>query len=163
MKVNLKCTDRSVVPGTLLRRMRLLPLAVILFICSQWPLARAQGESAQTATPSATAQRVEELTEAVAQAQAQMQAYQKQLIELQQQLDVLRLQMATEEASAPPKTQPAIVNAGAPQAATGVPASLDEIRERQAIEESQIATHEVTKVETESKFPLKVSGLFLFN
>jgi len=163
MKVNLKCTDKSLVPGTLLRQMRLLPLAMILFICSQRPSARAQSESAQTATPSATAQRVEELTEAVAQAQAQMQVYQKQLIELQQQLDVLRLQMAAEQASVPPKTQPAIASAGGPETATGTPASLEEIRERQAIDESQIATHEVTKVETESKYPLKVSGLFLFN
>ena len=31
------------------------------------------------------------------------------------------------------------------------------------VQESQIATHEQTKVETESKYPLKVSGLLLFN
>ena len=31
------------------------------------------------------------------------------------------------------------------------------------MQESQIATHEQTKVETESKYPLKVSGLLLFN
>ncbi len=163
MKVNLKCMDKSLVPGTLLRQMRFLPLAMILFICSQRTSARAQDETAQTATPSATAQRVEELTAAVAQAQAQMQAYQKQLIELQQQLDVLRLQMATEQARVPPKTQPAIANASGPETANAAPASLEEIRERQAILESQIATHDVTKVETESKYPLKVSGLFLFN
>src|ERR1700728_4202665 len=71
--------------------------------------------------------------------------------------------MAAEETSAPPKTQPAIASDGAPGAATGIPVSLDEIRERQAIEESQIATHEITKVETESKYPLKVSGLLLLN
>jgi hypothetical protein len=41
--------------------------------------------------------------------------------------------------------------------------ALEEIRERQAMQESQIATHEQTKVETESKYPLKVSGLLLFN
>lgn len=163
MKVNSKYGGKSQVPKALLRRKQFLPLAIFLFICCQRSSVRAQSESAQTATPSATAQRVEELTEAVAQAQAQMQAYQKQLIELQQQLDVLRLQMSVEQAKAAPKSQPAIANASGPETATAAPASLEEIRERQAIDESQIATHEVTKVETESKFPLKVSGLFLFN
>jgi hypothetical protein len=126
-------------------------------------MARAQSETAEAAAPSTTAQRVEQLTEAVAQAQAQMAAYQKQLIELRQQLDVLRLQMAAEQTSTQPTTQEAVSNAGNPEAAAGTPATLEEIRERQAIEESQIATHEVTKVETESKYPLKVSGLFLFS
>jgi hypothetical protein len=163
MRVNSKYGKKSHVPRSLLRRKHFLPLAIFLCICCQRKMAQAQSEAAQAAAPSTTVQRVEELTEAVNQAQAQMKVYQKQLSDLQQQLDVLRLQMATEEASAPPKTQPAIVNAGAPEAATGIPASLDEIRERQAIEESQIATHEVTKVETESRYPLKVSGLFLFS
>ena len=92
-----------------------------------------------------------------------MKVYQKQLIELQQQLDVLRLQMATEEERVPAETQPATANAGRSRDSTGTSASLEEIRERQAIEESQIATHDVNKVETESKYPLKVSGLFLFS
>jgi hypothetical protein len=99
----------------------------------------------------------------MSQAQAQMKVYQKQLIELQQQLDVLRLQMSAEEARVAPKTQPAAANAGGPETAAGTSASVEEIRERQAIEESQIATHDVNKVETESKYPLKVSGLFLFS
>ena len=163
MNVNAKFRDKAHVPRTLLRREQLLLLAPLLFICCQRTLARAQSETAPAAAPNTTAQRVEQLTEAVNQAQAQMKAYQKQLIDLEQQLDVLRLQMAAEEASAPAKTQPSIASDGAPEAATGIPASLDEIRERQAIEESQIATHEVTKVETESKYPLKVSGLFLFS
>jgi hypothetical protein len=163
MNVNSQCGEKSHVSGTISRRKQPLPLAVLLFICCQYTLARAQSETAPAAAPTTTSQRVQELTEAVNQAQTQMKVYQKQLIDLQQQLDVLRLQMAAEETSAPPKTQPAIASDGAPGAATGIPASLDEIRERQAIEESQIATHEVTKVETESKYPLKVSGLFLFS
>lgn len=163
MTVNSQYGERSRVSGAILRRKQLLSLAALLFICCQRTLARAQIETAQAAAPTTTAQRVEELTEAVNQAQAQMKAYQKQLIDLQQQLDVLRLQMAAEDARAGPKKQPAIASDSSPEAATGTPTSLEEVRERQAIEESQIATHEVTKVETESKYPLKVSGLFLFS
>ena len=163
MKLNAQRRGKSHIPGALLRRMQFLSLAIFLFICCQCRLARAQSEAAQVAAPSTTAQKVEQLTEEVNQAQAQMKVYQKQLIELQQQLDVLRLQMAAEEERVPPKTQPATANAGGPENATGTPASLEEIRERQAIEETQIATHDVNKVETESKYPLKVSGLFLFS
>jgi hypothetical protein len=87
-----------------------------------------------------------------------MDAYQKQLQELQKQLSELQSQLAAERAN------PAAQSASSPNAAPSVSAStLEEIRERQAIQESQIATHEQTKVETESKFPLKVSGLLLFN
>jgi hypothetical protein len=71
--------------------------------------------------------------------------------------------MAAERAGAPAAAEPAIANAGGTEAAPAAPATVEEIQERQAIEESQIATHEVTKVETESKYPLKVSGLLLFN
>jgi hypothetical protein len=163
MKVNSKYGEKSHVPRALLRRKQLLPLAIFLFICCQRSLARAQSEAAPAAVPSTTAQRVEQLTEAVTQAQAQMEACQKQLIELRQQLDVLRLQMAAENAGALPAAQNVAAHAGNSEAAAGTPASLEEIRERQAIEESQIATHDEIKVETESKYPLKVSGLILFS
>ena len=61
------------------------------------------------------------------------------------QLAALQQQMAAEKTAFSARNEPAVANA----------ASLEEIRERQAIEESQIATHDVTKVETESKYPLR--------
>jgi hypothetical protein len=87
-----------------------------------------------------------------------MDSYQKQLQELQKQLSELQNQLAAEKSNVPasaanPKNPPASSSASA----------LEEIRERQAMQESQIATHEQAKVETESKYPLKVSGLLLFN
>jgi len=113
---------------------------------------------AQDATPPpaalTTEQKVEHITAAMAQVQAQMDANQKLLQDLQQQLNTLKLQMAAEKASA------SQVDATASPSNT---ASLEEIREHQAIAESQIATHELTKVETESKYPLKITGLVLFN
>ncbi len=41
-------------------------------------------------------------------------------------------------------------------------AAVEQIREQQALETTQIATHERSKVETESKYALKLSGLILF-
>ncbi|MFL6305937.1 MAG: hypothetical protein ACJ72H_20595 [Candidatus Sulfotelmatobacter sp.] len=91
-----------------------------------------------------------------------MDSYQKQLQELQKQLSELQSQLAAEKAHPPePATSPQ--NQSASTSATATASAVEEIRERQAIQDSQIATHEQTKVETESKYPLKLSGLVLFN
>jgi hypothetical protein len=133
-------------------------LAVIAGQCSA---GFAQSDAAKTLVPETTEQKVERLTAAVSQVQAQMEANQKLLLDLQKQLATLQQQMAAEKAAPPPVAAP--TGGSTAGAATTASASLDEIKERQAIDESQIATHELTKVETESKYPLKVSGLILFN
>jgi uncharacterized coiled-coil protein SlyX len=146
-----------------MRMGRLAPVAILLVVCCKsnalWP----QSASGQAAVPETTEQKIDHLTAAVAQAQTQMEAYQQQLLELRRQLAALQQQMAAEKAASPTAAQSATANAGSAEAAASSPASLDEIRERQAIEESQIATHDVTKVETDSKYPLKVTGLLLLN
>lgn len=121
----------------------------------------AQTQTTQISPPATTEEKVEHLTAAVAQVEAQMLASQKQLQELRQDLAALKAQLAAEKNS-PESLAQSSTNNGGVSAATP-PATLDEIRERQAMEESQIATHELTKVETQSKYPLKLSGLLLFN
>ena len=149
------------------RHVRIALAAVLLFLLSQRIPASPQSASAQPAAPETTEQMVEHLTQAVTTVQAQMDAYQKQLVELRQQLSALQRQIAAEKTASqpPPSTtsEQAVTNAGGGEPASGTPATLEEIRERQNLQESQIATHEQTKVETESKYPLKVTGLFLFN
>ncbi len=114
-------------------------------------------------SPLSTEAQVERLTRAMSLVEAQMEANQKQLQELRQQLNALQRQMAVEKGSpAPPNDNEAEATAAALNAATAA-TSLDEMRERQAIAEAQLATHDVSKVETESKYPLKISGLLLFN
>lgn len=127
--------------------------------------AMAQVYGSPAAAPETTEQRVQKLTAAVAQAQAQMNAYQSQLMELQKQLVALQQQLAAEKSGAAPAPTPPPQIAQPPESSSQAASadSLEEIRERQAMDESQIATHEQTKVETESKYPLKVTGLLLFN
>jgi uncharacterized coiled-coil protein SlyX len=164
MRVNSKyCGEERAIRGGL-RGGRIAPAAALLLVCLQSPEVRAESASGQTSAPETMEQEVEHLTAAVTQAQAQMEAYQRQLADLRQQLAALKQQMAAEKEISPPATQTeaAIPNTAA-EASASVPRTLDEIRERQAIEESEIATHEITKVETESKYPLKVSGLLLLN
>jgi uncharacterized coiled-coil protein SlyX len=141
----------------------LVLLAALSLFCSKWPSVRAQSASPQIPAQESTEQRVEHLTAAVAQAQAQMDAYQAQLMEFRQQLRALKEQMAEERSVSPPSALDAASNGGSEEAVPAKAATLEEIRERQTIAESQIATHDLTKVETESKYPLKVSGLVLFN
>jgi hypothetical protein len=163
MKVNSTRGEEARVFGKTPRAERVVLVAILLFLCHRGPFVRAQSGSGQASAPETTEQKVERLTAAVTRAQAQMDAYQEQLLELRQELSTLQLQMAAEKGISPPATQPASANAGKAEASSGGEATLEEIRERQSIEESQIATHDVTKVETESKYPLKVSGLLLFN
>jgi uncharacterized coiled-coil protein SlyX len=144
-------------------RERVVLLAAILLLCSPRPLLRAQSVSAQIPAQEKTEQRVEHLTAAMAHVQAQMDAYQAQLMELRQELGELKQQMAEEKSASSRPTQAADAKVGSAEAVPSNEATLEEIRERQTIEESQIQTHDVTKVETESKYPLKVSGLVLFN
>ena len=107
---------------------------------------------AQTATPPDLAQQVEQLKEAMARTQAQLEKSQQQLDEMNRQLTALQQQLAKANSQQ-----------AAPDAAAQLAAQVDEVRERQAMEESQIATQQQAKVESESKYPVKLSGLILMN
>jgi hypothetical protein len=112
---------------------------------------------AQTDPPSIPAQ-IQQLTTAMERTQAQLQDSQRQLDEMRQQLANLQQQMAAQQGSPVPAADPQ--TAGEPQTAS---ADLQPIREHEALQDAQIATHEQTKVESESKYPVKITGLLLFN
>jgi len=143
------------------RVLYLVPVFLAALSLPHSAIAQVYGQSPSAET---TEEKVQKLTTAVAQAQAQMNAYQNQLQELQKQLVALQEQLASERSGTPaPAAPPPVTVTGESTSQGPSAASLEEIRERQAINESQIATHEQTKVETESKYPLKVTGLLLFN
>lgn len=81
---------------------------------------------------------------------------QKQIEQSQHELDELRAQMATLQQQLS-STAPA----GAQDDAARLSAAVEQIREQETLEETQIATHEQSKVESESKYPLKLTGLVL--
>lgn len=91
--------------------------------------------------------RIQALTVAMNRIEAQMQESQQELADIRRQLSDLRRTPVAD----PSQTS------GAAKLAEAV-ASL---RESQSINESQIATLEQTKVETASKYPLKLSGMIL--
>jgi len=117
--------------------------------------------SAQTAQPSIPAQ-IQQLTAAMERTQAQLKQSQQQLDEMRTQIAALQQQMAQQQgttASTDP-ANPVPVAADQPQTQS---ADLENIRERQAMQETQIATLNQIKVESESKYPVKITGLLLFN
>ncbi|HEX4285598.1 MAG TPA: prefoldin domain-containing protein [Terracidiphilus sp.] len=102
------------------------------------------------------ADKVKQLTEAMKTVQAQLDASQKQLEDIRRQLAALQAEAGTGETA-----QPSTPNADAD--AAKLAAQVEEIREKQAMQESQIAVQDQTKVESESKYPVKVSGLVVMN
>ena len=93
--------------------------------------------------------RVQRLTEALNEAQRQVDQSQRQLDQLRAQMADLRQQIAAANSN---ETESDVAK---------LSKAVDQIREQQTLEESQIATHEQSKVESESKYPLKIRGLVL--
>ena len=172
----LRLTHRSKcksVSRTLLRGKRLVVVLSCLFACE------AASSSAQQPVPPSAAQRLDQLSTAIAQAQAQVDASQRQLEELKQQLTLLRQQTLQNTAQAPspgapptadaasapavPLAQASVPQASIPQASTPQASTPEQTSEQQAMQDSQIATLDQEKVESESKYPVKLSGLILFN
>ncbi len=118
----------------------------------------APGLSAQTPQQSISAQ-IQQLTAAMERTQAQLKESQQQMDEMRAELAALQQQMAQQQGTTA-ASDPADPSTGQPKAQS---AELEDIRERQAMQEAQIATHDQIKVESESKYPVKITGLLLFN
>ena len=121
----------------------------------------AQQVNQQTTSQETIAQQIQQLTVAMANAQAQLEASEQQIQDLRRQLSALQEHLATNTAASAPQSGPA--SGLATPAKTDIAQQIDTLREQQALQQSQIATHEQIKVESESKYPLKITGLVLLN
>ena len=111
---------------------------------------------AQTAPADDLSQKIRELTESMARVQDQINQSQHQLDEMRQQLNQLQQAGATSSPTAtPPQT------AAASQAV--LPVNTADLHERQDMQASQLATLQQAKVESDSKYPVTISGMLLFN
>ena len=133
------------IPSVFTRRL------VLLLACTASSVAaRAQTAPAAAPAPASQQERVSRLAEAVDRAEAQIKASQHELDQLREQLRQMRLEMA-----ATPRAPVA--------AAEGAGESADKQSEQSSMEQSQIATLDQVKVESVSKFPLRLSGTLLLN
>jgi len=140
------------------RAWKVVPLFAIVFATA------ARFSAAQAASQESLTQQVRDLTAAMARTQAQLEQSQQALNEMRRQLADLERRIAQAAGTAPASQPiPDTSAAAAPSsAADTTQQALEEVRERQQVEDSQIATHEQAKVESESKYPVKVTGLLLF-
>lgn len=128
--------------------------------------------SAQTTDQESLSQQIQQLTDAMARTQVQLEQSQRQLDEMRHQLESLQRQMGksgqiTEtipSTSLSAETSSSVSVVSVPQVTPAAMAdAIEELKERQAIQESEIATHDQTKVESESKYPVHLTGLLLLN
>lgn len=116
---------------------------------------------AQATDQKSLAAQMQQLTEAMAHTQAQVEESQRELNEMRAQLVVLRSMMGK---SGSHEAAPAASESSSAEASTAaLAAAVQDLRERQAMQGAQIATHEQSKVESESKYPVKVTGLLLLS
>jgi hypothetical protein len=149
-------------------------ISLALLLASAWGGLRAQTAStAQTSTGAAASQltaierRLDTLTETLTQTQAQLRQSLLEIERLHAELDTLRSH--TNSAQIVPAT--AVPNSGAQtghaNGSAGMDASLsnrvESLEEQQEMLQAEIKQHEQTKVETESRYSLRVTGLVLFN
>src|SRR5580704_18684342 len=99
--------------------------------------------------------KLNELNDALTQTEQMLEKSRAEIQALHAQLDALRAQNAGTSASVPP---PDTQNAD-----TSHPAQLEAMREQQDAMQAEIKQHDQSKVETFSKYPLRLNGLILFN
>ncbi len=100
-------------------------------------------------------EKIEQLDGQMIRVQAQLEQSERELKDIQQQLSALRGQAGLGEKSSP--------DAAAVSAATQLTAAVEELQEKQDVEESQLAVQEQTKVRSESRYPVTLSGMILIN
>lgn len=131
-------------------------LAFALILSSTPAVAQDSGSNDQQRMVAIEA-KLDELNEALSQTEKMLEKSRTEIQSLHSQLDELRAQTAaTSLSTAASDLQDA--NAGPPPSQ-----DLAAIREQQDAMQAEIKQHEQTKVETFSKYPLRLSGLILFN
>lgn len=121
----------------------------------------AQVIHAQNASQTALAAQMQNLSSAIAHTQAQLDESQRELDEMRKELADLKMQVADGSSTVEPTGAPAAQDSSS--AIEENTAAIDDLRQREAVDESKIATHEQDKVESESKYPVKITGLLLLN
>ena len=146
MKGKQKSTGYSCRPAAAL----LIAWSALIFV----PGAEPQRQQAATGDINVQ-ERIRVLTNALNSVQAQLEQSQRELAELRQQLAALRHPGSI--SSAPD------ADSSSYGGASDLAAAVAGIRETQAMQATQIATLDQSKVESTSKYPVKLSGMVLLN
>jgi uncharacterized coiled-coil protein SlyX len=119
--------------------------------------------SGQTSGQENITEQVQKLTDAIARTQSQLDESQRELNAMRQQLVALRGQLTQSGPNTAPPAPTGPPPASASLSSASATEAIDDLHDRQTFNESQIATLNQDKVESESKYPVKITGLLLLN
>jgi uncharacterized coiled-coil protein SlyX len=142
---------------------RALPVKVSLAaLCMAMAVSTHLARAQQTAAPSTAEieKKMDAISAALAATEQQIEQSQQQMRELQQQLDELKQQMA---AAGGTSNGAASTTTAATTTVEIQPGTTATAEERQQTTEAAVKVLDQTKVESESKYPVRVTGLVLFN
>jgi septal ring factor EnvC (AmiA/AmiB activator) len=103
--------------------------------------------------------KLEAISSDLATTHQQLDQSKQEIEQLREELVLIKKQLAS---SQPGLSQPSIPANEADTAKTTASA-IEDLQEQQQTLEAQVKLHEQTKVESESKYPVRVTGLILFN
>jgi len=123
-------------------------------------LTLAASSPAQTTTPAPPSpaqlqQQIDQIAATLAATRQQIEQSQKQMQLLEDQLHALQQQMAAAGVVTPSPAAPVTANAPTPP--------QDDVHDRLDILEAEVKAHDQIKVESSSKYPVRITGLLLFN
>jgi len=139
--------NKTITRRTFQRLQKDLIIAAVTFLAASPAIPAQDALSANQAVQ----QQILQLTEAMNRVEAQMQQSQQELAEIRRQLIAIRQSSGEPRVAATP----------VPNQTEQLAEAVAEIRETQAMHESQIATLAQSKVESGSKYPVKLSGMIL--
>src|ERR1035437_2561807 len=108
-------------------------------------------------------QKIDAISSALAATQQPIEQSQRKRQQLQQQLVELRQQMAGVSGASPALPDVRATTAANSGEASSAADTMATIEERQQTTEAAVRLHDQTKVESTSKYPVRLTGLILFN
>ena len=152
-----------------MRDIRFELLACLILAAAQASLhAQLPGTAPAPASPTSSAadarsaeleRKLEDISSALAATHKQFEQSQQELEQLRQELAQIKKQLALAQ-PAPGELSSSATTA---DAAKETAAAIEGLQEQQQTTEAQVKVHDQTKVESGSKYPLRVTGLILFN
>jgi TolA-binding protein len=150
-----------------MRDIRYAFLICLILMAVQTVLHAQPPDSARLPTPSSPREdsqttdlekKLETISSALAITHQQLEQSQREMEQLREELVQIKKQLALSQ----PVPSDSI-SADAINAAKAAAATIEDLQEQQQTAEAQIKLHDQTKVESSSKYPLRVTGLILFN
>lgn len=143
--------------------MCLILIAVQVSLHAQSTDPRPASVSSSSSAPDAHSleleRKLESISSALAETHQQLEQSQHEMEQLREELAQIKRLLAGTQSGSVESSNPG----STADAAKATAAAIEDLQERQQTTEAQVKVHDQTKLESSSKYPLRVTGLILFN